>query len=79
MSDRPQNIDAPPIELKLAAQTRLSEGSLMWVCPVCIDGALLMRRDPKTLELTPHDRCTLCGQQYFYVDIEAFKRSMEGK
>lgn len=77
MNDYPKNIEEPTINVKLAGLTLLREGGHQWACPVCADGTLVMRRHPDTLELLENDRCLLCGQSFRYVDLEAFKRSME--
>ena len=77
-SDYPKNIDEPTIDVKLAGLTQLSPDKHSWVCPVCVDGTLVMRRHPETLELLANDNCLLCGQSFHYVDIEAFKRHLEG-
>lgn len=44
-------------------------------CPVCSEGVLLMRRDKTTLILQAEDNCLLCGQSYFYEDIDEIRKN----
>lgn len=37
-------------------------------CPVCKKGIMLVSRNQQTLRLTRADRCTLCGQVFWYLD-----------
>jgi len=37
-------------------------------CPVCSKGILLVARNEFTMELSRYDRCTSCGQSFWYLD-----------
>jgi uncharacterized protein (DUF983 family) len=37
-------------------------------CPACEPGILFVYRDPITLTLRRGDRCSHCGQRYYYLD-----------
>lgn len=42
-------------------------------CPVCSDGLLLIGRDRDTLEIERKDRCTLCAQQFIFLDLDKMR------
>lgn len=64
------NLNNPPLEIKHADLTRLSEDSIYKsVCPKCSEGSLLLRRDSLTWFLRNYDNCILCGQHVIYTDI----------
>ena len=42
-------------------------------CPVCEDGVLAIYRDVETLRLLAEDRCSSCGQQFIYTDIQELR------
>lgn len=59
------------IHVKFYALQRYDEqSSFKNVCPVCLDGILLMCRDNDTGQLLENDSCVLCGQTVIYDDIE---------
>ena len=44
-------------------------------CPICKEGELGVRRDPKTYLLQEYDNCLLCGQPVKYLDIEEMREN----
>jgi hypothetical protein len=58
------------ITIKHSSLPPPNESKYSRTCTVCNEGLLLMRRDKTTLILQPEDNCLLCGQSYFYEDIE---------
>jgi hypothetical protein len=59
-----------PIKVRFRGLKPHELGGHKSVCPCCVEGLLLVSRDPRTLELLPWDCCTLCGQEFVYLDIE---------
>lgn len=44
-------------------------------CPTCEEGILCVRRDPHDgFRLSAFDNCLLCGQTYFYTDIDDLRK-----
>lgn len=65
------NITKAPIEVKWKELDRASDESMYRsVCPVCIQGILLIRRNWQTGKLEKEDRCILCGQAVIYIDLD---------
>jgi uncharacterized protein (DUF983 family) len=64
------NMAKAAIEIKHKNQMRIGDSMFKSRCPNCIDGTLLMSRDPETFKLNKEDMCVLCGQRYTYTDIE---------
>ena len=64
-----KNINKDPIDIpyKELLPVEGAEDSYRRKCPVCKNGILLVRRDPKTLKLMDWDICVLCGQRFFYL------------
>jgi predicted RNA-binding Zn-ribbon protein involved in translation (DUF1610 family) len=63
------NIREPEIEVRHSELERFSSESLFRSkCPKCHEGILPVGRDPKTLRLSRHDRCVVCGQAVRYTD-----------
>lgn len=69
------NIYNSPVTVAHAELERVSDRSIFRsVCPVCIKGTLLVRRDHTTFKLIAGDNCVLCGQQFVYSDIDAMRK-----
>ena len=68
------NMDAPLLEISHQELERYGDDMYKSFCPACQCGLLLVGRDQKTLYLKEYDRCTLCGQQVKYTDIEDLRR-----
>jgi len=63
------NLKEPPIEIKHTDLERVSEDSSYrsW-CPKCNKGVLLVSRPLHVFKLNRTERCTLCGQPFWYTD-----------
>lgn len=63
------NLKKLPIEVKHSDLERMSEESAYrsW-CPVCDQGVLLVSRPIGVFKLKRDERCTLCGQAFWYTD-----------
>lgn len=63
------NTDKPIMRIRHAGLEQVGDQSPFRVwCPVCDQGILLVRRFD--LALSRFDRCTLCGQQFWYHDSQ---------
>lgn len=63
------NIHAPPIEVMHAGLQRLTDESpYRSCCPVCAKGVLLLSRRIGSMKLQRIERCTQCGQAFWYMD-----------
>lgn len=63
------NIHAPPIEVMHEGLRRLDdESSYKSCCPVCAKGVMLLSRSLASRTLQRFERCTLCGQAFWYMD-----------
>ncbi len=63
------NLDKPILEVSHAKLDRSGDSLYRSVCPVCLKGVLLMRRNMETLQLEEYDNCILCAQSVIYVDL----------
>ena len=70
---RPKNLHKPVIEVYHANLLPIELGSFKRECPFCENGALLVRRDQKTLILEAEDWCVGCGQPVRYLDIKKMR------
>lgn len=65
-------INRPVVRLLASAQPLSEEGKEAgkhWLqCPSCPGGFLTMQRDLRSFRFLRYDRCTRCGQQYYYTD-----------
>jgi hypothetical protein len=68
-----ENLRKPTLVLKHSSLHRFSDSAYKSHCPVCRDGVLLVRRDPKTFKLEEDDFCVSCGQTFRYSDIEKLR------
>lgn len=64
-----QNINRPPLEVRHAKLRRADDGVHKSMCPACVEGLLLMHRDPASHKLKREDRCVSCGQRVIYIDL----------
>jgi hypothetical protein len=79
-ADYPDNLDAPVLEVRHADLTRQSGDSrYRSVCPVCLEGLLLVQRDDTSFVLREFDNCILCGQRVRYLDIEELRQRELGQ
>lgn len=63
------NLKKPPIEVKHSELERASdESAYRSICPVCHEGVLLISRPIGVFKLRRDERCTLCGQTFWYTD-----------
>jgi len=63
------NVKKPIREVRHADLTRSSsESDYKSDCPVCGEGILLVSRPPQKFTLNRYERCTLCGQAFWYTD-----------
>lgn len=69
----PKNLLNEPQHVAHAALTRSGESIYRSVCPVCLEGALLVGRDDDG-RLSAFDNCISCGQQFVYTDIEQMRQ-----
>ena len=67
------NLNKPIIHVNHSDLERSDENSMFRSnCPECKVGILLVARDKVTFKIIPYDRCTLCGQSFYYDDYEKF-------
>jgi hypothetical protein len=64
------HIHSPVIAIHHAALKKLDpeESPFRVCCPVCNQGIMLVTRNQNTFRLTRADRCTMCGQVFWYLD-----------
>ena len=71
------NLYNDPVIVKHAELERENDVSIFRsICPVCKKGMLLVRRNQKTLRLEAEDNCILCGQHFYYSDIEELRNQV---
>lgn len=64
-----RNLRSPIQEVRHADLSRASENSIYRSnCPVCHEGVLPVARNQATFTLVRYDRCTSCGQAFWYTD-----------
>jgi uncharacterized protein (DUF983 family) len=68
-----KNINEPIKKIKHSELLRTGDSAYRSACPECEEGTLLVMRDPNTFQLSPVDRCLLCGQTFEYVDIKEMR------
>jgi len=64
------NVNKPVVKVLHQNLTRVNEDSIRVWCPVCEHGLLPTTASLGSLELFRLDRCVLCGQQFWYMDVE---------
>ena len=66
------NFKKPVIKVKHKELKRFDpEGSLYKsVCPTCHRGVLMVGRNMDNFKLEKNDYCILCGQHFYYTDLE---------
>lgn len=68
--NQPENFHKPIVRILHANLQRVSDESpYRSACPVCKHGMLLVYRDQSHFHLIREDRCTICGQGFFYADL----------
>lgn len=73
------NLNKPVVNVKHKDLKRYGDSIFKSMCPECHRGLLLVSRDPKSLKLTRNDHCFLCGQHYYYTDLEYIGEEIEGE
>ena len=67
MNEIQKRHEEPETDVPHASLERTGESAYRSVSPCC-GSFLLVRRDPKSLKLSRHDACVLCGKRYRYTD-----------
>ena len=69
------NGDKPPLHVNFYFLKRFDTSNFRCECPECGEGVLTMQRDLGTGELMNTNRCSLCGQQFIFDDIEFVRKA----
>jgi len=71
------NIRKPTVEVYHSG-LQVFDGQFKRTCPVCGVGLLLVTRNQENFHLSKHDRCTLCAQEFTYLDDEIAGEPVDG-